>query len=94
MQYNPMQSIAFNQFSALLCGLNGFAEFVEENWIEKIVSWQNETTGCYEYFGRYPIESERRKRSVQVLDDNCSDHMSGLAAGLFGLLAKILHATE
>lgn len=114
----------FSRFTvALLCGLNGFTIFLEPNWIDEIVSWQNKITGCYEYFGidddnqqepqqtckqqRQRARNRRRRhvqepeqqisnnrirppRSVQQLDDKCSDHMSGLAAAAFGLFANII----
>lgn len=72
-------------FSVLLCGFNGFAEFLEERWIQNIVKWQNSSSGCYEYHSDY-----RQKRSMLILPDNCSDHMTGLAAATISMFARIL----
>lgn len=70
--------------SVLLCGFNGFAEFLEERWIQNVVKWQS-SSGCYEYHGYY-----RQKRSMVILPDNCSDHMTGLAAATISMFTRIL----
>lgn len=44
-------SLCWSIATALLCGLNGYTVFLDERQIEKIASWQNRTTGCYEYHG-------------------------------------------
>lgn len=85
---------------ALLCGLNGYTIFLEENWIGEIVSWQNRSTGCYEYYDVVADEHQHedhqrqrrrcRKRNVLQLDDKCSDHMSGLAVAALGLFANVV----
>ncbi|XP_037048772.1 UPF0764 protein C16orf89 homolog [Bradysia coprophila] len=69
----------------LLCGFNGYAEFLEERWIRNIVEWQNSASGCYEYHGE-----RRDKRSMVILRDNCSDHMTGLAAAAISMFIRIL----
>lgn len=79
--------------SVLLCGFNGYAEFLEERWIENIIKWQSPTNGCYEYHSecdRNESGSSRRRRSMIILQDNCSDHMTGLAAATMGMYTRIL----
>lgn len=80
---------------ALLCGLNGYASFLDENVVKEIVEWQVEL-GCYEYFeGSLDIPTttelpaKKQKRDAIKLNGNCSDHMTGLAAATFGLFAKL-----
>lgn len=72
------------RLSVLLCGFNGFAEFLEERWIRNIVKWQS-SSGCYEYHSY-----NRQKRSMVILPDNCSDHMSGLAGAAISMFSRIL----
>lgn len=86
-----------NLFSAVLCGLNGFAVFLEENVINEIISWQSLDTGCYEYYdGSLDIQSAniKQKRSAIHLSGNCSDHMTGLAIAAFGLFAKVANQIQ
>lgn len=80
---------------ALLCGLNGFIIFLEENEIAEIVSWQDKRTGCYKYVDNDDSAKDqrseyrrRRKRSASQLSDMCSDHMTGLAVATLGLIAN------
>lgn len=82
-----------SSFIALLCGLNGFVSFLDENIAKEIVEWQVEL-GCYEYFeGSLDIPTaqpaKKRKRDAIKLNGNCSDHMTGLAAATFGLFARL-----
>lgn len=85
-------------FSALLCGLNGYITFIDENIAIKTVQWQVSESGCYEYFdGTLPTnntEMRMTKRSADALQGNCSDHMTGLAAATFGLFAKLTEQFE
>lgn len=83
-------------FSALLCGLSGYAAFIDENIAKEIVQWQNINSGCFEYFDGSLSNSNDDsstkkivKRFAALLPDNCSDHFTGLAAATFGLFAKI-----
>lgn len=88
-----IQFYSFNYFSAVLCGLNGFAAFLDENSIQLILSWQRTDIGCYEYFdGTLDApqnKTKKTKRNANRLDDNCSDHMTGLAMAAFGLFARV-----
>lgn len=71
--------------SVLLCGFNGYAEFLEERWIDNIIKWQSSASGCYEYHSDF-----RQKRNMVILQDNCSDHMTGLAAAAISMFTRIL----
>lgn len=85
-------------FPALLCGLNGYITFIDENIAIKTVQWQVSESGCYEYFdGTLPTDNtdmRMTKRSADALQGNCSDHMTGLAAATFGLFAKLTEQFE
>lgn len=88
--------LIFFNFSALLCGMSGYAAFIDEDTAKRIVQWQVIESGCFEYFdGSLPnriyddSRTKRVQRSAVVLKDNCSDHMTGLAAATLGLFAKV-----
>lgn len=79
-----------------MCGISGFATFLDEQVVKDIVQWQVVDIGCYEYFDGtldLPMKTDttnvKRKRDAVQLNGNCSDHMTGLAAASFGLFAKI-----
>lgn len=69
--------------------------FLDDRSILDILSWQRLDIGCYEYFDGTldaPKNDLRHKRSANILNGNCSDHMTGLAMAAFALFAKT--ATE
>lgn len=70
-------------FTVFLCGLCGYAEFLEKHWLLNILAWQHHPSGCYKYY------SPTIKRSANRLKDNCSDHMSGLAIAALSQFLKI-----
>lgn len=78
---------------ALLCGINGYASFIDELTAREIGSWQVADSGCFEYFdGALPAQdttAKKPKRHAALLKGNCSDHMTGLAAASFGLFARV-----
>lgn len=80
-------------FLALLCGMSGYAAFIDENTSLDIARWQVIESGCFQYYddvlSKNNTTSERIKRTATILEDNCSDHMTGLGAAIFGLFAKI-----
>lgn len=45
--------------SAALCGILGYREFFTSDWLEPILSWQDEVFGCYR--GELVFESEVSK---------------------------------
>lgn len=54
-----------NFISALLCGLSGFTEFIEQQLVDTIMSWSNTTTGCF----HNPLED---------YGNDCLNHMTSL----------------
>lgn len=81
------------RFLALLCGITGHLAFIDENIARETVQWQVAETGCYAYFdGTLPSandETNRTKRHAAILQNNCSDHTTGVSAAAFGLYAKV-----
>lgn len=64
----------------VLCGLEGFQEFLNEDWAEHILHIQR-PAGC---FGPSPPSTGRRsKREMNYLTNDCTDHTTGL--GVAGL---------
>lgn len=61
--------------------MNGFAAFTDEILAREVVEWQAES-GCFEYFdGTLPIDNVKKmKRHAVPLEDNCSDHATGVVA--------------
>ncbi|RZC37688.1 UPF0764 protein C16orf89 -like [Asbolus verrucosus] len=64
---------------ALLCGYEGFADFLKIKWLEKIFQIQH-SSGCF------PVTvKKRRKRETNLWKDGCADHTTGLGAAVFSL---------
>lgn len=65
--------------------MNGYAAFMDEEFVRELVQWQIES-GCFEWFsGTLPAEdvnTERVKRHVTHLKDNCSDHATGMLCNI------------
>ncbi|XP_033743026.1 UPF0764 protein C16orf89 homolog [Pecten maximus] len=77
---------------AALCGMLGYRQFFTSDWLEKILSWQDQTTGCYkgnpvretdvEYRGTKP--RIRNKREERLLDHGCLCHRTTVAVAALG----------
>ncbi|KAJ8949340.1 hypothetical protein NQ314_008260 [Rhamnusium bicolor] len=68
----------------VLCGMEGYAEFLDGKWLEKIMEWQN-LYGCYE-----SLPQNITKRTSFVIDFGCSDHSTGLGAAALALHLRFL----
>ena len=73
----------------LLCGYEGFADFLKIPWLEKIFEVQHDT-GCF------PVGVERRgKRETNEWADGWADHTTGLGTAVLSLyLNYIIKNTE
>ncbi|XP_050506332.1 UPF0764 protein C16orf89 homolog [Diabrotica virgifera virgifera] len=81
----PYHDIFMEQ--VLLCGMEGFAEFLNKPWLETIIKWQN-PQGCFESVSK---EFQNiQKRSSHLVDFGCSDHSTGLGAAVLALFLKCL----
>lgn len=86
IKFKFMFYVVFNKLffiSVLLCGIEGYSEFLRDKWILKILSWQN-IHGCYGNEG-YDSLQKRAKRHTVFLDYGCYEQMNGLAAAVLAL---------
>ncbi|KAJ8959046.1 hypothetical protein NQ318_022301 [Aromia moschata] len=78
----PYHDIFLEQ--VVLCGLEGYAEFLDQRWLNEILSWQN-PFGCYE-----SMQRNVTKRTTFTIDFGCSDHTTGLAAAVLALHLRFI----
>ncbi|XP_019515878.1 PREDICTED: UPF0764 protein C16orf89 homolog [Hipposideros armiger] len=79
----------------MFCGIGGFSDFYQLQWLEAILSWQKPQEGC---FGRPDAEDEklpkdihhqqhyriREKRREKQFADGCSSHNTATAVAALG----------
>ncbi|KAH9487925.1 hypothetical protein Btru_068305 [Bulinus truncatus] len=73
---------------AALCGMLGFREFFNNDWLTKILSWQDAEDGCYKWSGWNPEDfssrssgrHSRNKREEKRVYRGCLCHRSTVAA--------------
>lgn len=75
-------------FAVFLCSFCGFPEFLQEKWIQNILSWQSTEYGCYQFILDMIDDPGKIKRNAIQLENECSDHMSGLALALMGAVIQ------
>lgn len=82
---------------AALCGILGYREFFTSDWLEPILSWQDEVFGCYR--GELVFESEvklrdgvksRRKREERPLSHGCLCHRTTVALAALGQYVRFI----
>lgn len=66
----------------LFCTLNGFSEFIREDWLAEIISWQS-SSGCLKY-------SSTNLTTEMTEEYNCTDHMTGIGVAVFAVFGKII----
>ncbi|KAK2142282.1 hypothetical protein LSH36_977g01037 [Paralvinella palmiformis] len=70
---------------AALCGIYGFKEFFNYDWLTKILSWQRTSRGCWgislEEAKKARKASRRIKREERMLSDGCECHRTAVALG-------------
>lgn len=69
----------------VLCGYEGYAEFLSKDWIEHVLQKQNEELGCFS-----EKDIKRAKRDTNTLKNGCVDHLSGVGMALYGLVIRYL----
>uniref|UniRef100_A0AAR5QDU4 Uncharacterized protein n=2 Tax=Dendroctonus ponderosae TaxID=77166 RepID=A0AAR5QDU4_DENPD len=67
----------------LLCGYEGFSEFIQNDWLFHILKSQR-FSGCFVDHLTDELKS-RIKRDVNYFEDGCNDHTTGLGAAVLGL---------
>jgi hypothetical protein len=81
--------------SGLLCGYEGYADFLKLDWLGKILKVQHDS-GCF------PVHVKARtRRETNEWKDGCADHTTGLGAAILSLYlnyvvknADTLHLTS
>ncbi|XP_048059354.1 UPF0764 protein C16orf89 homolog isoform X3 [Megalobrama amblycephala] len=76
----------------LLCGLVGFSDFYKLDWLQSILTWQDQEVGCFgkeedisQVFEEFlDAPHNRVKRREKTLTDGCSSHMTGVAVSALG----------
>lgn len=76
----------------LLCGLVGFSDFYNLDWLQSILTWQDQEAGCFgkeedisQIFEEFLDAPHKRvKRREKTLTDGCSSHMTGVAVSALG----------
>ncbi|XP_076998006.1 UPF0764 protein C16orf89 homolog [Tamandua tetradactyla] len=79
----------------MLCGISGFSDFYQLQWLQAILAWQQPREGCFgvpaaeneesSEAGQYQQHILRRvKRREQLFTDGCSAHKTAMAAGALG----------
>ncbi|XP_044252684.1 UPF0764 protein C16orf89 homolog isoform X2 [Tribolium madens] len=70
---------------SLLCGYEGYADFLKFEWLEKILQVQHDS-GCFPV----RVQNRRRKRETNEFEDGCADHTTGLGAAVLSLYLNYL----
>lgn len=79
-------------FSVLLCGYEGFTEFIRNNWLFYILKSQH-LSGCFTDNLTDPLKS-RIKRDFVYLGNGCNDHTTGLGVAVLALYYNYLINVE
>nr|XP_056722572.1 UPF0764 protein C16orf89 homolog [Euleptes europaea] len=79
----------------LLCGMAGFSDFYQPQWLKIILNWQKPGEGCFWMYGdRFQSPNQtsgehsqglkRVKRQEKILKNGCSSHNTGVAVATLG----------
>ncbi|XP_064627220.1 UPF0764 protein C16orf89 homolog [Lineus longissimus] len=85
---------------AALCGMIGYRQFFNSEWLEAILSWQK-PNGCYGFAGDRSdnlqtlqkiseTQSRRHKRYEKPLEHQCLSHRSTVAAAALGQYVRYI----
>ncbi|XP_051169011.1 UPF0764 protein C16orf89 homolog isoform X2 [Leptopilina boulardi] len=69
----------------LLCGAQGYLEFINDHWLNIILNWQ-EPSGCFSASPK--THKSRTRRSSNVIDFGCENHTTGLGVGTIALFIR------
>ncbi|XP_067672737.1 UPF0764 protein C16orf89 homolog [Haliotis asinina] len=96
--YPPPKQDLFMEQGAL-CGMLGYRQFVNSDWLEKILGWQDVNVGCFRgsptdglgaddvHFKRNPL---RVKREEKRLSDGCLCHRTTVAAAALAQYVRFI----
>ncbi|XP_055876109.1 UPF0764 protein C16orf89 homolog isoform X1 [Biomphalaria glabrata] len=81
---------------AALCGMLGFRQFFNNDWLIHILSWQDAEEGCYKWDAWHPENApetshvSRRKREEKRIFKGCLCHRSTVAAGVMAQYVRYI----
>ncbi|KAK0168163.1 hypothetical protein PV327_001991 [Microctonus hyperodae] len=80
------QDLAMEQI--VLCGMEGYLEFINGHYADLITSWRNQY-GCYSALNINQRKGKvRYKKSTNPMDYGCDSHACGVAAAALSLLIR------
>ncbi|EZA51505.1 hypothetical protein X777_09849, partial [Ooceraea biroi] len=82
---NPSQDLMTQQI--LLCGIEGYSEFVNKRYEDLILSWPH-SSGCFSSFTKSLEKHKVARRSTRLTDFGCDSHMTGLAAASLSIFVR------
>ncbi|CAH1116875.1 unnamed protein product [Phaedon cochleariae] len=82
----PYHDIFLEQ--VVLCGMEGYEEFLNDTWLSELLHWQN-PHGCFASIAKDRIRN-KTKRTSTTIDHGCSDHSTGLGAAVLALFLRYL----
>ncbi|XP_043463011.1 UPF0764 protein C16orf89 homolog isoform X2 [Leptopilina heterotoma] len=83
----PSTSLDLAMEEVLLCGTQGYLEFLHNQWLNNILSWQK-PSGCYDAFSKKYKHKSRKRRYSNKIDFGCEDHTTGLGVGSIALFIR------
>jgi hypothetical protein len=75
----------------LLCSIIGYEEFLRFDWFNTILTWQDPDYSCFSDASetiRFHRQIKRHLLFDQEMNNGCSAHKSGLAAGLLATYSR------
>lgn len=86
----PCLTVQFLTFlSVLLCGYEGFTEFIRNDWLFYILKSQH-LSGCFTDNLTDSLKSRIKKRNFVYFGDGCNDHTTGLGVAVLALYYNYL----
>lgn len=86
----PQRDIFLEQVA--LCGMEGFEEFFDAEWMDEVLSWQTKE-GCHKRGPELTNETFREDRSANYIAFGCTDHTTGLASAVLAIYLKYIFKT-
>ncbi|XP_075175840.1 UPF0764 protein C16orf89 homolog [Anomaloglossus baeobatrachus] len=81
----PLHSQDLFMENIMLCGLCGYSDFYKQEWMNKIISWQDPIIGCFGNIENAINHSPKRvKRRERIFLDVCLSHKTAVAVGALG----------
>lgn len=71
----------------LLCGSQGYLEFLHNHWMNTILSWQK-PNGCFNSSLKRHKHKSRKRRNSNKIGFGCEDHTTGLGVGSIALFIR------